>query len=707
MNNGIPTLWQTVVFRNWGMVRAEKLAEVLRTDEATVYNEARALGLDRMSYDPDWVDKGFVTIIRNNWDVLPNEDIRTLLSVTEKEWHALLAEYDFLDVKLGEKPVVHSVKYAPLSAAQRLQTEKIGAFVREKFRLHTVKPFDFYANAPTPVYLPCGAERVSDRFTASYDARYSGALLDDDLRDYPRSYLQRLAAAGVNGIWLQETLRNLAEFPFDDSYSEGYERRVKNLRKLTERCEEFGIGVYLYMNEPRSMPLEFFEKYPHLKGQDVGDGTACLCTSSEAVQNYLYRAVRSLAASVPKLCAVMTITMSENPTHCYSRPWKEASQTDCPRCRERAPEEIAAEVNNIFCRALRDGNGKTRLIANLWGWSEYMGWTEEMTRRGISLLDRQIEVLCVSEFCKKFERGGVSGEVIDYSISVIGPSDFTVKTLSYAREKGHRVWAKMQANNSWECSAAPYVPAFGLMLRHLNALKKLDVSGFMMGWSLGGYPGGALPLLSTACAENADTSVWYLQTYGESAETVMRACEIFDDAFSEYPFSVDVLYFGGHNLGCGNFWSLEKDERKSTMVCYAFDDLQSWTKPYGAEKYISQMRILTEKWQQGLKILFGVKGNQAFEEYVRCARACYVHLRSAMLLAEFSLLKQDVSVNRARLLNCVEEEKSLTEETYRLICEDAKIGFEMTNHYYYNANRLLEKLLNLHYVSEQLRENRA
>lgn len=172
MNNGIPTLWQAVVFRNWGMVRAEKLAEVLRTDEATVYNEARALGLDRMSYDPDWVNKGFVTIIRNNWDVLPNEDIRTLLSVTEKEWHALLAEYDFLDVKLGEKPVVHSVKYAPLSAAQRWQTEKIGAFVREKFRLHTVKPFDFYANAPTPVYLPCGAERVSDRsFVAAVNVR--------------------------------------------------------------------------------------------------------------------------------------------------------------------------------------------------------------------------------------------------------------------------------------------------------------------------------------------------------------------------------------------------------------------------------------------------------------------------------------------------------------------------------------------------------
>ena len=35
------------------------------------------------------------------------------------------------------------------------------------------------------------------------------------------------------------------------------------------------------------------------------------------------------------------------------------------------------------------------------------------------------------------------------------PSDITVKSLKLAKENGHRIWAKIQANNSWECAGVP------------------------------------------------------------------------------------------------------------------------------------------------------------------------------------------------------------------------------------------------------------
>ena len=703
--NNLMTDWQTVIFRNYGMVQDEVLSGILQTDVQTVREAAKKLGLFPAECNRDWVSKGFVTLFRNNWDILPEKDIRTLLGVSKHEYAELLNDYDFLSVKLGKKPVVRKPVYRPLTPEQEKQTERVRQIV-EQFSPSRVKPFDFYRNSPAPVYEPPAASEISERFVASYNARYGGVLLDSDLSDYPDEYLRRLASSGVNGIWLQETLRNLADFPFDPSLSPDWRVRIKNLHKLTLRCARYGLGVYLYLNEPRSLPPSFFEKYPELRGQKDENGNYCLCTSVPKVQEYLYGALKSVAEHVPLLKGVMTITMSENPTHCYSKKWTDnmTEGTECPHCRCRQPEEVAAELNNIFCRALHEGNGKTKLIANLWGWSDFMGWTEKQLLHGIDLLDKNVGVLCVSEYGKQFRRGGVESQVIDYSISVIGPSAISVKALTYAKAAGHRIWAKIQVNNSWECSAVPYIPAFDRMLEHITNLKRLGVSGLMMGWSLGGYPGGALSLCCMACGTGEpDIEYWYNKVYGKRAQDVRDAVRVFSEAFGEFPFSIDVLYQGGQTLGCANMWSIEFSSRSSTMVCFTFDDCEKYTQPYGVQTYIAQMRRLTERWREGLALLRGKKGNLAFKELKRCAEGVYIHCRSAALLAEFSSLKGNIVANRQRLLACVREEMSLTKRLYSLVSKDAKIGFEMTNHYYYTPALLIEKILNLTAVADALR----
>lgn len=697
----IPTAWQRAIYRNYGTVKTERLATALIMTAAEVEEHAEKLGLKGLRYDEGRSDKGFVTVFRKNWDLLSDGQIRTLLGWTEERYRTTLVEYDFLDIKLGEKPAVTPPVYAPLTETEEEATARVRALTEKAVVPPTAKPFDFFKDAPEPVFLAPKRYAIADRYTAGYCASYSGVLLDDDLKDYDEAYLARLASTGVNGIWLQEALRNLAAFPFDESYSPDYKIRVRNLRKLTERCEKYGIGVYLYLNEPRSLPSAFFEKYPKLRGQKTGERDEyCLCTSTKEVQDYLYGAVRSVAENVPKLKGLMTITMSENPTHCYSKKWQgedvKKPVTECPRCRNREPEELTAELNNIFCRALKDGNGYTRLIANLWSWADFMFWTDERVLRGVDLLDQDVDVLCVSEFSKEFELGGVKSRVIDYSISKVGPSEITKKTLARAQERGHRLWAKIQANNSWECSSVPYLPTFDLMLEHIRNLKALGVSGLMMGWSLGGWPGGALPLCVSACGEeDVDENAWYQATYGDQADTVRKAEGIFSEAFREFPFSIDGLYLGGQNLGCGNFWSLEKDERISTMVCYTFDDYATYTAPYGVDVYLAQYAKMNEKWQEGLTLLDGATGNGAYEEFVRSAKAAYIHFESARLLTSFSRDKADVENNREKLLSYVRSEFALTEELYRLIGLDPKIGFEMTNHYYYDENVLLEKRLNL------------
>src|SRR5262249_30102886 len=106
----------------------------------------------------------------------------------------------------------------------------------------------------------------SPRFCSSYFALYGDPLLDPDLDPYPEGYLARLAAAGVNGIWLQATLSRLSPFPWDMRLSAQCEKRRRNLCALIERARRHGVGVYLYLNEPRARPLAFFDSHPELRG---------------------------------------------------------------------------------------------------------------------------------------------------------------------------------------------------------------------------------------------------------------------------------------------------------------------------------------------------------------------------------------------------------------------------------------------------------
>lgn len=696
--------WQKVILRNYGMAPTAAIAQAICCDKRTVEQSAVLMGLGKISYNPAWREKGFVSIIRNNWDILPLGDIATLLGKSEEELGRLLKEYDFLGIKLGDKPHTQSVKYSPLTEEEANACEYCRAFIEPRVIIPVVKPFEFFVNSPRAVYFPPENCEIADRFTSMYCADYGDALSRDGLPDYSDEALSRLAATGINGIWLHERLCSLAEFPFAPELSRGFETRIKNLHKLTRRAARHGLGVYLYLNEPRSLPPEFFDSYPNLRGQKCADGY-CLCTSAPEVKEYLYNAVRSIAERVPDLRGVLTITMSENPTHCRSNRWEgEEGGTSCPRCAVRGAEEIAAEINNIFCRALRDGNGHTRLIANLWGWSSFMGWSIEMAERGVRLLERDVEVMCVSEYSKKFVRGGVESEVIDYSISVVGPSEFSQKLLRLAKEAGHRTWAKIQLNNSWECAGVPYIPAFGLMLRHVAAVKKLGVDGLMTGWSLGGFPGGALPLCNMACGENFDEGAWYDATFGECAEHVRKCTRIFDEAFAEFPFSVQSLYFGAHNLACANLWNLERDERKSTMVCFTFDDYENWSAPYGLEVYTAQMSKLAESWGVGVAEIKRRRGNAAYEEFKRVAEVCHIHFANAAAFASFTALKCDARKNADKLLALVQGEEERTARLYELTGADAKIGYEATNHYFYNANSLLEKLVNLHNIRERIRK---
>ena len=121
-----PTAMQAFIFRNWPMVSQERLAQVLGTSAEKVACEARRMGLGEQGDTSVWSEKGYITILRANWHLLPYEQLLLLLGWSPEKLAYILKEEDFLDIKLGGfKPACTAVTYQELTAEQKKQTEKI------------------------------------------------------------------------------------------------------------------------------------------------------------------------------------------------------------------------------------------------------------------------------------------------------------------------------------------------------------------------------------------------------------------------------------------------------------------------------------------------------------------------------------------------------------------------------------------------------
>ena len=687
-----PTRWQAVIFRNYGIIPVERLAKVLGTTENTVRAEAKRLGLEQIEYNPDWLVRGYATIVRNNWHLLDYEGLQTLLGVTADELAFSLKEDDFLGVKLGSfKPDVCAPKYAPLTQEQRKETERIGAFVREKYQTPTVKPFDFYTNA-APIYA-LNTQEGGERIVYSYAAPYGDFLLTGDFSGYPDEMLARLQQTGVNGIWMQGMLSQLSPHPYASEQCKEYALRRKNLKKLIAKLGAYGIKLYLYLNEPRSLPTERLPVY--LRGHTQGAFTA-MCSSQEETWDYLYGAIRSLVREVPEIGGFITITMSENLTHCKSK-----NACTCARCAEKQGEIFAAKVNNTILRATREAGSSASVIANLWGWNASMGWSEEQMKNGIDALDKDVAIMAVSETLLDIKKGGVQNRVIDYSISNGKESALTKRVFRHAKKRGHRILAKVQVNNSWECSAVPYFPAFDLVAKHLTQLKKDGVSGYMLSWTLGGYPSVACSLASAINSEeNFDLDEWYAREYGAQANEVHSAVRKLCAAFQQFPFDVTFLYRGTLQTGASNPWYLQNTGLTSTMVGYPYDDIQTWRGAYPMDVFLSQLGLLSSQYNAGLKRLERLEKTPAVKELCLMAKVCAIHFESTYLQVKFNLEKQ--TADATTLLSYIRRERELCESLQTLALSDARVGFEASNHYYYTQNTLLEKMLNLNELEKTL-----
>lgn len=711
-----PTVYQCVIFRNWGLVPVSRIAKVLCTDEGTVTAAAEAMGLEpKPEVNPDWMTKGYITIIHYNWHILSYDDICTLLDWTQDRLAYTLREDDFLEVKLGRfKPAVPDCRWRPLTKEEEQATETIRRIISEtntKLPPVTNKPFDFIPHFRNHTGKPMEIEapRFEERYLYSYCALYGDTFADRTLIDasFPDELLEAYAANGITGIWTHVVLYTIIPYPFDPKLSEGWEARQEGMRYLTEKLAKYGLRLFFYFNEPRAMPETFFEKNPHLRGKKA-DPYSTLCISLPEVQSYLRDSVRMLAENIPLLGGFFTITASENLTTCHSH-GPLTGECGCPHCDAlgRKRTDTFALVNRLIWEGVSAVSDSIRVIA--WSW----GWDPSETPEVIEKLPKEVAVMNVSEQAVQKNINGTVTSVIDYSLSIEGPGEYSISTWKKAHREGHKAYAKMQLNNTWELAAVPCIPAFEKVYRHLRRLSEAGEAkpdGLMLCWTLGGYPSPTISLVSRffdAAKPIPELKDIYKEMFPNADVSVIaKAVHLFSEAFDAYPFDIGCAYHGTQLHAPANWLFGEKTDFRSTMTGFPYDDLIAWRNIFPEETYINQLKILSDGWHKGLEILTPICENSndpILRELWDSAEACDAHFRSMYLQCLFVCLRDGHSVQTEMTIpEILAEEESISMRVAAVQAHNPMIGYESSNHYVYWRNNLLEKVINCRYLAETM-----
>lgn len=707
-----PSRLHAFVWRNWPLVTPGRMAAVVGAKRADIVRLGEAMGLGKPPrITPDLQARSYITVIKRNWHLLPYEQLLQLLDWTPEQMAFTLREDDFLYIKLGNlKPQCEPLRYQAPDASTLQRERAIAQIVATDFPDAGHAPqdelFGFVkdlSRVPAKSAAPPAAGD-SLRFCYSYFALYGDPLLEKHADPYPEGLLARLAQAGVNGVWLQAVLHKLAPCPFVPERSARYEERLKNLRTLVARAKRHGIRIFLYLNEPRAMPLSFFAAHPQLKGAPGGDHAA-LCTSVPAVQAFIRNSVATISRSVPDLGGFFSISASENLTNC----WSHNGGAKCPRCSQRPPADVIAEVSQLFQDGIRAAGSRARLIAWDWGWADH--WAGDVIKQ----LPPEVTLQSVSEWSLPIERGGVKSAVGEYSISSIGPGPRAQRHWQLARERGLKTIAKIQAGCTWELSAVPYIPAVANVAKHAENLRSTAISGLMLGWTLGGYPSPNLEVVAETLAGGSAAAAMQRvaeRRFGAAlAPAVVKAWQGFSAAFSEFPYNIGVVYNGPQQVGPSNLLWAKPTGYAATMVGFPYDQLDGWRGIYPPEIFIGQMEKVATGFEQALAELrqqtrqpnATAKQRRALERECGVAEAAAIHFRSSANQARFvqaraALAKSADSASgaapRADLQRVLEGELALARRLYELQRADSRLGFEASNQYYFVPVDLMEKVVN-------------
>ncbi len=575
--------------------------------------------------------------------------------------------------------------------------------------------------------LPLGSRfrwaQVEDRIVRSPVAPYrwlSGWELEQDKDFYPDEYLNKITHAGMNGIWIAGLFNRLLKSRVLPDLGPPV-HRLERLQKLVTRAERYGVKVWLFCIEPRSLPQDHpvFTKHPEIRGA----GGGCLCVSTPLVKEYIQEMMRELFTSVPNLAGVINIYNGERTTTCWLN---ETFVESCPRCRLRTQVDVLSDDLNCFMRGIRQASRKAKLLA--WGYNgnKASDFTPFMER-----LDKDIAWLGNFEHENEKVVDGITVKVEEYSLTSVGPSKSFEHVAKALIQSDRTAYAKLQIGTTYELSSLPYVPVSPVIYDKLAAMRALGIRGSMMNWIIGGYPSMMLKVAGEASfnppLDRAELLERVAATYwgSKNAKTVREAWEVFSEAYNRYLCAIQVFYFGPVTRSPAYHLHLEKELAEALPYNWGlnrqrqpqpFDDgLERWTGPFTPDQLVRSFRDMVSRWQKGMELLRPLLDSNSTTEMqrqYRIAAAVAVQLSSIANVFEFYTLrerllavsKEDERPLLKQMITIVESDIANAKEMSDFADRDSAIGFQSEIYdYSYSPTLLGGKVIHDSAVLEKLK----
>lgn len=558
---------------------------------------------------------------------------------------------------------------------------------------------------------------------------------------YADHVLLGLARSGCNGIWLRGILRLYSAtslYPAGAAYAE---RALPRIRELCRRAGFYGIRVYIYLNEPMGFADDdpFWQQHPDLRGSPTAlDNLRCLCTSQPEVLEFCHEGMRDLFSRVPELAGAILITASEFPTHCWSHTPAVTPQDKahlvaegrlCPRCAQRDPRQVVAEVITHLDQGMKEGNPEAQLLAWNWAWRLW-----EPSPHATILAGLPRDVIVLGDWERDVPARSLDREYInrEYSLKLIGPSDGFRGIVHYQSARGVPTYAKLQLGTTHENPTVPYLPVLPAIGHKYRRLHELGVAGIMSCWNFGNMPSIALEAANAfSWAPQEDTVEAVLARVAAryvgraAAPTLVQAWQLMHESMERaYPGTIPFLYQSPLSRGPAFPWTLARLDRPFPPSWLAVpdahaDDMVHWLDIFGAEGVVRSMQSLDEDWsravcllEQALPLTHG-SGKRELRREIGVASACIIQFRTTantveFLIARRSYLAASEAQERDRWRECLVEvaqrERDNAAAALPLVDADPRLGFHGEAYgYLYNRPLIERKIKELDQILSSLR----
>ncbi|MHB0939803.1 MAG: hypothetical protein ACYC6A_25695 [Armatimonadota bacterium] len=536
------------------------------------------------------------------------------------------------------------------------------------------------------------------RIFRSFHAKY----YEDDILTgpdaYPEEYFATLVEHGFNAVWLRGILRDLAATDVFPKLGTDIAKHQDALGTVVERARRAGAQVLLYLNEPLCLPADdpFWSAHPEVRGargessMDEWPDTFAFCTSAPEVRAWLRQASGNLFRALPDLGGWFLIAASEHHTHCYSHTFDylDGGRPDCPRCAERPPADIVAELITDLRDGTRAAAPSAHCIAWNWSWSLY---EEDPQPSLLAQLPKDVAVMF------DWERGAhivtPTGKPIlidEYSLSYVGPSRRFQLGLAEARRQELPVMAKLQVGTTHELATTPNLPLIDHLYEKVKTAEELGLAGMLATWNFGNAFSLNTAVVGRLARTTERLSPGYFVTElaeeyfpGADADEVASAVEQFSMAMAFFPFDISLLYFGPANYALayplttmpltgqpmGRSWVM--DERG--------DDLSGSLQQFTLEEVVELLDVVVAEWEAGVSrytaALNGCAHPHAREE-LNVARYIMHCFRSALNVYRTYRLRRDRPADlEEQFAAIVEDEVANLEAALPLLEADPRLGF--------------------------------